>query len=80
MHYRCAGCGGEFPLKSVQVDHKKPVVDVKKGFVSWDSFIERLYCSAKGLQVLCKDQCHKEKSASERVKRGKRKQSSNPRH
>ena len=72
-HYRCASCGKEFPLKEVQVDHIKPIVDPKKGFVDWNTFIERLYCEAKNLQVLCKDVCHKAKSTSERARR-KRKQ------
>jgi hypothetical protein len=80
MHYKCAQCGGEFPLKEVQVDHIKPVVDPTKGFVDWDTFIERLYCEKRGLQVLCKNVCHKEKSKAERIARnGPRKQSGKPR-
>src|SRR5512139_4098738 len=50
-HYRCADCKKDFPQKNVQVDHIKPVVDPKVGFVSWDVFIERLFCEAKNLQV-----------------------------
>jgi 5-methylcytosine-specific restriction endonuclease McrA len=73
MHYTCASCKGTFPLKEVQVDHIKPIVDVKKGFVSWDSFINNLYCEANNLQVLCKDPCHKEKTKLERIANGKRK-------
>jgi hypothetical protein len=68
-HYKCASCGLDFPMKEVQIDHKKPVVDVKKGFVSWDQFVERLYCEAKDLQVLCKHICHAVKSKEERSKR-----------
>lgn len=68
MHYMCAACSTDFPLKEVQVDHKKPVVDLKKGFVSWDEFVERLYCEGSNLQVLCKP-CHKKKSSKERKKR-----------
>lgn len=67
-HYRCAKCGNSFPMKGVQVDHKKPVVDVKKGFAGWDVYISRLYIEASGLQVLCKG-CHDVKSKSERIKR-----------
>lgn len=67
MHYRCAACSGEFPLKQVQVDHIKPVVP--KNFTNWDDFIKRLYCEAKNLQVVCKP-CHKEKSNKERKQRG----------
>lgn len=68
MHYTCACCTKEFPLKGVQVDHIKPVVP--RNFTNWDDFIKRLYCEKRGLQVLCKG-CHKEKSSRERTKRGK---------
>jgi 5-methylcytosine-specific restriction endonuclease McrA len=62
MHYTCAYCLKDFPLKQVQVDHIKPVVP--KNFTTWDDFISRLYCEAKGLQVLCKP-CHLIKSKLE---------------
>lgn len=70
MHYTCAICSNDFPSKEMQIDHKKPVVDLKKGFVDWDTFIERLYCEAHNLQCVCKP-CHKKKSASERKTRAK---------
>lgn len=68
MHYTCAACKVEFPLKQVQVDHKLPVVDLKKGWLDYNTFIERLYVEARKLQVLCKA-CHKLKSAKERTAR-----------
>ena len=68
MHYKCAACTKELPLKEVQVDHIKPIVPT--AFTTWDDFINRLYCEKRGLQVLCKG-CHKIKSANERAKRGK---------
>jgi 5-methylcytosine-specific restriction endonuclease McrA len=68
MHYRCAACKADFPAKDVQVDHKKPVVDVKQGFVDWNTYVERMFVEDAGLQVLCKP-CHKKKSDKERVKR-----------
>jgi hypothetical protein len=52
----------------VFVDHIIPVIDPKKGFVSWDDTIERLFCEEEGLQVLCKE-CHDRKTADERKKR-----------
>ena len=64
-HYLCAHCTEIFPLKEVQVDHKDPVVAVS-GFISWDVYIDRLFCETKNLQVLC-TQCHKEKTAKERT-------------
>lgn len=67
-HYKCAKCKKEFTSTNVQVDHKKPVVDPKEGFVDWNTYIERMYCSIKNLQVLCKP-CHKTKTLAERKKR-----------
>jgi 5-methylcytosine-specific restriction endonuclease McrA len=67
-HYKCASCGNIFPAKEVVVDHIDPVVDPKKGFVSWDDYIERMFCEAEGLQVLCKP-CHKVKTDEERKSR-----------
>ena len=64
QHYACAECGNDFPAKDVQVDHIKPVVDPKKGFISWDVFIDRLFCEQKNFQVLCKED-HKKKTKKE---------------
>lgn len=66
--YRCAKCKEEFTSTNVEVDHKKPVVDPAVGFVDWNTFIDRLFITSKGLQVLCKS-CHKQKSDKERMKR-----------
>lgn len=73
--YLCAGCNQVVPLtvdkkKNVFVDHKEPVVDPEEGFVSWDVYIERMFCEESNLQVLCKD-CHDRKSAEEREARKK---------
>jgi 5-methylcytosine-specific restriction endonuclease McrA len=63
-HYECNSCKQHFPLKEIQVDHIEPVVCPLEGFVSWDSFIERLFCKEENLQVLCKE-CHKRKTKAE---------------
>jgi len=68
LHYRCAACDGIFVASKVAVDHIEPVVATQEGFTSWDVFIERLFCEADGLQVLCKS-CHDAKTASERKER-----------
>lgn len=65
QHYKCAKCKQEFTQKDVEVDHKKPVVDPKVGFTTWDDFIDRLFCEKPQLQVLCKP-CHKTKTAKEK--------------
>lgn len=62
-HYECEECHKLFPAKNVVVDHIDPIVPIT-GFISWDSVIERMFCEADGLQVLCKP-CHKEKTQIE---------------
>lgn len=74
--YHCSGCSQDVPVtvvdkgskrrvKNVYVDHINPVVDPHKGFTTWDSFIERLFCEEDSLQVLCKE-CHDDKTKWER--------------
>lgn len=71
MHYKCAECKKLYVATDVQVDHIKPVVDPKKGFVSWDSFIDRIFCEIENLQVMCKP-CHKIKTDQEKLERKKK--------
>lgn len=66
--YRCANCEGEFKRGDIQVDHIHPVIDPKVGFLNWDTYIERLYCEARLLQILCKP-CHRIKTDEENRKR-----------
>jgi 5-methylcytosine-specific restriction endonuclease McrA len=77
MHYTCACCNKQYVAKDVQVDHVNPVVDTSTGFVSWDVYIDRLFCEKENLQVLCKP-CHSDKTALEKTERkdyGKAKES-----
>ena len=67
-HYKCAKCKKEFVKVDVEVDHIVTVVDVDKGFTSYDEYIDRLFCSPDNLQVLC-SKCHKEKTKEERERR-----------
>lgn len=66
-HYKCAKCKELFTSKDIQVDHIDPVVP-PSGFTTWDDFINRLFCPAKNLQVLCK-KCHQVKTKAESEKR-----------
>lgn len=66
-HYKCNSCGELFPSSSVNVDHVEPVVGAE-GFVSWDKFIENLFCPITNLQVLCTT-CHDVKTKLERKKK-----------
>jgi 5-methylcytosine-specific restriction endonuclease McrA len=66
QHFRCELCQEEFTAKDMEVDHIKPVVDPKKGFESWDKFIDKLFCEASNLQCVCKP-CHKIKTTKEKA-------------
>ena len=67
MHYRCACCGNDFPLKGVAIDHIVPIVPTT-GFDSWDNVISRALCEKDGFQVLCKS-CHSIKTKEENSER-----------
>lgn len=71
MHYRCAVCQKLYVASDVQADHVKPVVDPTKGFVSWDVFIDRLFCEIENFQILCRN-CHKNKTSNEKKQRTKK--------
>ncbi len=63
--------GNKKRINNVQVDHVVPVIDPKKGFTTWDSVVERMFCEADKLQVLCHE-CHQKKTQDERdQKKGK---------
>jgi 5-methylcytosine-specific restriction endonuclease McrA len=67
-HYKCASCNKLFVAKEVQVDHIEPVVSPMTGFIDWNTFITRLFCTTSNLQVLCKG-CHSVKSDKEKKER-----------
>jgi 5-methylcytosine-specific restriction endonuclease McrA len=62
--YECNMCHELFGAKECHVDHRNPVVDIIKGWESWDVFIARLFCDVENLDLLCKN-CHESKSAME---------------
>ena len=74
--YVCEGCGEEVPAtikndkgKRVDnsiVDHINPIVDPAVGFTNWNDYIERMFCEADQLQILCRS-CHDTKSSEERA-------------
>jgi hypothetical protein len=72
--HKCESCGNLFPQSQMAADHKDPVVPLK-GFTgeafldyNWTELIQRLFCEADALQVLC-HQCHREKTKEERAMR-----------
>ena len=67
--YECNVCKQIVPptlnrQKNIAVDHLRPIVNPSIGFVSWDSFIENLYCEKENLQLVCRS-CHNKKTKEE---------------
>lgn len=68
VQYRCGSCSEWVGSTKCAVDHITPVIDVQDGFVDWNKFVERLFCDASNLQVIC-DPCHNAKTQAERIAR-----------
>ena len=67
MHFRCVGCEKEYPhnAKHLRMDHIKPVVNPKKGFDSFDTWIRRCFVpDISDYQPMCPE-CHQEKTNAE---------------
>lgn len=63
--YQCrGGCKKQLKTGEFKVDHINPVVNPRLGFTTWDEYIRRMFCKARGYQVLCKE-CHDEKTKKE---------------
>lgn len=56
FEYQCVICKEWFPDKQVEADHIVPAGSLKSSD-DLKGFVERLFCEAEGLRVLCKD-CH----------------------
>jgi len=54
--YTCEICKGEFKGKEIEVDHIKPAGSLKC-YEDLAGFVERLFCEADNLRVICKE-CH----------------------
>ena len=79
VHYKCAQCGKFFldktGFKEIAVDHISPVIDTATGWVDYNTYIDRLFCSVDNLQILCNyagerdgvRSCHKLKTAKEKT-------------
>jgi 5-methylcytosine-specific restriction endonuclease McrA len=62
--HKCSICSSLSPKNAMRVDHIEPIVDPSVGFVSWDLFIDRLFCEVSNLQALC-EECHTRKTKVE---------------
>ena len=65
-YYECAECHQQFRDKDVEVDHIIPAGSLKCK-EDLPAFVDRMFCSAEHLQVICKP-CHKIKTAEDRKK------------
>ena len=66
--FNCAECGKWCKATDVCVDHIVPCGTFLK-VEHWATFGPNLFCDASKLQVLCKEPCHKAKTAEERRKK-----------
>lgn len=57
-------------MERIDIDHKKPVLDVKTGFTDWNDLINGMFCGEDNLWAICKP-CHDEKTKKEREERKK---------
>lgn len=85
VYYKCAECVREgketlWTREQTAMDHIDPVVEIT-GFVSWDYYIERLFCEPSGYQCLClehhQNKTDKENVARKTVKKVKKKYAKN---
>lgn len=82
VDYTCAICKRRFKSTEVAADHIDPVVEIDKGFVDWNTFVERLgWERPENLQCICNyklknkhlhddiPSCHYRKTQEERALR-----------
>jgi 5-methylcytosine-specific restriction endonuclease McrA len=82
VFFRCAICGRKFKRTEIAADHINPVIEVDKGFMGWDVFVDRLGWERKeNLQALCNyklkykekydniNSCHYQKTQIEKEQR-----------
>ena len=62
--YRCFHCKNLFGPKEIEMDHKKPVINVRTSFTTWDDYVHSLYCDKSNFTALCRN-CHASKTALE---------------
>lgn len=68
--FKCEKCGEVVPESEIEIDHIHAVVDVKTGFIDWNTYIARLLVNANELAALCHF-CHLGKTQVENELRKK---------
>jgi 5-methylcytosine-specific restriction endonuclease McrA len=64
FEYQCNECKNWFPEKKINVDHINPAGTLRSAN-DLPGFVERLFCEADNLQVLCSS-CHDVKTKAEK--------------
>jgi 5-methylcytosine-specific restriction endonuclease McrA len=79
--FRCEACKNPEAKSYAEVDHIKPKIGFNEKFedLALDEYVDRVWCSEKNLQALCK-KCHKEKSKGEAKLRREAKRGSSSRN
>lgn len=75
FEYQCNQCKNWFAEKNINVDHIIPAGSLNCA-QDLPGFVERLFCEAKDLQVLCSN-CHNIKSKKDKLKMKKIKNAEN---
>lgn len=70
VQFKCAKCLKQVKNTDKVVDHILPVVNPSVGYVDYNVYAQRLFCSIDNLQCICIS-CHKEKSRRENLERKK---------
>lgn len=65
----CPICGRMTPRAELDVDHIDPKGAVPKTVAGWSDYLVRYFSNPANLQAICKDPCHKEKTARDRKKK-----------
>lgn len=69
--WKCCKCGEIGKRSDLHGDHVHPVIDPEKGFIDWNTYMERLFLGP--VQPLCK-KCHAVKTKEEnKVRKERRK-------
>lgn len=69
--WQCIKCKEIGPRSNLHGDHIFPVIEPEKGFVDWNTYMERLFLGQ--IQPLCKG-CHKQKTKEENIIRKERRE------
>ncbi len=73
IFFSCYVCKSECPRKEINIDHIDPVgptpgSKLAPDSLTWDTFIDRLFCAAGNLGTIC-EKCHRAKTNAETAER-----------